>query len=84
MKTYAPSRHQSDIAALYVTDYYAVSQIDGFKAFYVAGSDVKGPMGTEFVAFQRETDAREFMKDHQGKRILRFRDMTPDIIRAFD
>jgi nitrous oxide reductase accessory protein NosL len=84
MKTYAPSRRREDIAALYVTDYYAVSPFDGFKAFYVTGSDVNGPMGSEFIAFQHEADAREFMKDHQGKRTLRFRDMTPEVVKALE
>ncbi len=84
MKSFAAGRHQEDIVALYVTDYYAVSPIDGFKAFYVMGSDVNGPMGYEFIAFRHETDAREFMKDHHGKRILRFRDITPEVVKALE
>ncbi len=84
MKTYAPGRHQADVVALYVTDYYSVLPIDGFQALYVMGSDVYGPMGTEFIVFQHEKDARVFMKDHQGKRILRFRDITPEIIKAIE
>jgi copper chaperone NosL len=84
MKTFAPARRREDIAALYVTDYYAVLPVDGFKAFYVMGSDVHGPMGSEFIAFQNEADAREFMKDHQGKRTLRFRDMTPEVIKTLE
>jgi copper chaperone NosL len=84
MKTYAPARHREDIAALYVTDYYAVSPVDGFKAIYVMGSDVNGPMGSEFIAFRHEADASEFMKDHQGKRILRFQDITPEVVKALE
>jgi nitrous oxide reductase accessory protein NosL len=84
MKTYAPARNPGDIAALYVTDYYAVSPFDGFKAFYVMGSDVNGPMGPEFIAFQDVADAREFMKDHRGKRILRFRDITPEVVKTLE
>jgi copper chaperone NosL len=84
MKIYAPGRSREDIAALYVTDYYAVSPFDGFKAFYVTGSDVNGPMGSEFIAFQREADAREFVKDHQGKRTLRFRDITPEVVKTLE
>jgi len=84
MRTYAPGRGREDIAALYVTDYYAVSPFDGYKALFVTGSDVNGPMGPEFIAFQNEADAREFMKDHQGKRILRFRDITPEVVKALE
>ena len=81
---FAPRRKQSDIAAIFATDYYAVKPIDGFKAFYVLGSDVHGPMGRELVSFENQADAREFMKDHQGGRILRFNEITSDVLRGLD
>jgi len=84
LKKYAPTRRQADIEALYVMDYYSVKPIDGFTSFYVFGSDVYGPMGAEFIPFEKEADAREFQKDHQGKRILRHKDITPDILRGLE
>lgn len=63
---YGPAGKQSDIANIYVTDYYSVSAIDGKKAFYVVGSDVRGPMGKELVPFAKKTDADGFLKDHKG------------------
>jgi nitrous oxide reductase accessory protein NosL len=48
------------------------------------GSDVFGPMGNELVPFNKESDAREFMKDHTGKKILRFSDITLDMVKALD
>jgi nitrous oxide reductase accessory protein NosL len=71
-----------DIAAVYVTDYYAVTPVDASTAFYVMGSDVYGPMGAELVPFRSEQEAREFLKDHQGKRVLRFKEITPDVLRS--
>jgi copper chaperone NosL len=81
LKRYAPSRHREDIEAIHVMDYYAVSPIDGRTAFYVTGSDVYGPMGAEFIPFAKETDAREFLKDHRGQQVLRFKDITPAVLK---
>ena len=66
LKKYHPSKKQSDIDSIYVNDYYGLTFIDGFKAFYVIGSDIYGPMGRELIPFEKEADAREFMKDHKG------------------
>jgi copper chaperone NosL len=80
LKKYAPARRQEDIRALFVTDYYTVTAIDGFKAFYVLGSDIYGPMGKEPVPFAKQADAAEFLKDHHGRKILRFGEITPVVI----
>ena len=81
---YSPGRHREDIHAFFVMDYYSVKPIDGSTAFYVEGSDIKGPMGAEFIPFEEEADAREFLKDHSGKRILRFRDITPAVLKQIE
>jgi len=73
-----------DITALYVTDYYTLSLVDGMSAFYVADSDVYGPMGRELIPFAKAKDAREFNRDHKGKRVLSFKEVTPAIIRGLD
>lgn len=75
---------RSDVAAIYVTGYYNLKPIDATKAFYVTGSDVNGPMGAELVTFPTEAAAKEFMRDHKGKRILRFKDVTPAIIKELN
>jgi len=72
LKKFNPSKQESDIAAVYVTDYYGTTQIDAKKAWYVTGSDVNGPMGPEPVPFGRESDAKTFLKDHKGKKVLTF------------
>jgi len=83
-KKYEPSLQQKDIVNIYVTDYYSVHPIDAYSAFFVIGSNIYGPMGNEFVSFEKETDAKVFMKDHAGKRILRFRDVTPKVLGEFE
>ena len=84
LKKYNPSKEEKDIDSIYVTDYYNLELIDGFKAFYVGGSDVYGPMGRELIPFDKEADAREFMKDHKGNSLLKFKEITPDTIKVLD
>jgi copper chaperone NosL len=84
LKKYHPSKQLSDIRAIFVTDYYTLALINGHEAFYVGGSDVYGPMGKELIPFSEEADAKEFMKDHKGKSILRFKEVTPEIIKPLD
>ena len=39
------------ISSIEVTDFYTIKAIDAYKAFYVVGSDVYGPMGNELIPF---------------------------------
>ena len=81
---YAPGRTDDDIVAIGVTEYYGLSRIDAYSAWYVVGSDVLGPMGHELVPLTSEDDAREFLEDHAGVRILRFDDIDPGLLRDLD
>ena len=80
MKRYTPARRPEEVEAVFVKDYYSLEFIDGRTAFYVTGSDVYGPMGKELIAFGNERDARQFLKDHKGKSLLRFGEITPRIL----
>jgi nitrous oxide reductase accessory protein NosL len=84
MKKYDHARNQQDIEAIYVTDYYSLNLINGLRAYYVLGSNVYGPMGNELIPFTKESDAKEFMKDHKGKSILRFQDVKYEMVKALD
>lgn len=81
---YNPSKKTADIDSIFVTDYYSMRAVDGIKALYVVGSNVYGPMGREFIPFEHEEDANEFMTDHAGKSLVRFTDLTPDLVRSQD
>jgi nitrous oxide reductase accessory protein NosL len=84
LKKYNAAKQRSDIAAIYVMDYYSMTPVDGRTAWYVIGSDVFGPMGRELIPFQQETEAKEFTKDHAGKQILRFDEVTPALIKGLE
>jgi nitrous oxide reductase accessory protein NosL len=81
---YGPAKKQTDIAGIFVKDYYSLSQIDGRKAFYVIGADVLGPMGKELVPFAGRDDADAFLKDHHGLKVLRFEEIAPSVMKGLE
>ncbi len=84
MGKYNPSKNKNDVAAISVKDHDTATSIDALKAFYVIWSDVYGPMGHEPIPFEKEADAKKFMKEHKGKKILRFKGITPKLIWSLD
>lgn len=71
----APPREA--IKNIFAKDYYSLSWILAKEAFFVTGSDVYGPMGHEFIPFATRGAAESFSKDHHGKEILTFDEITP-------
>ena len=76
---YVAGHKRQDMAAIWVTDFYTLKLVDARKAWYVIGSDVLGPMGHEFVPLLTKEDADDFLKEHKGKRILTFEQVTLDL-----
>jgi nitrous oxide reductase accessory protein NosL len=72
---FTPGRTAAALTQIWVIDYYSVLPLPAESAFFVAGSDVSGPMGREFVPFRNRLEAEEFMRDHRGRAILRFKDL---------
>jgi nitrous oxide reductase accessory protein NosL len=81
---YTPGKRQADVVALSVKEYYLLATIDARTAFFVIGSDVSGPMGSELIPFKTEKDAASFKLDHKGKRILRFNEITQQTIKTLN
>lgn len=77
---YAKGRTSSAIAAVLVTGYYDRDAIEARGAFFVTGSDVVGPMGAELVPHRALDDARKFMADHGGDRVVRFEEVDPNLL----
>jgi copper chaperone NosL len=84
MQKYTPGRNQASISAITVNDYYTLKPVDARQAHFVIGSDVYGPMGKELVPFGKLTDAYAFLKDHKGKMVLRFSDVTPRVLKSLE
>ncbi|MDD3528682.1 MAG: nitrous oxide reductase accessory protein NosL [Gallionellaceae bacterium] len=81
---YAPGHRAADIQAIQVTEFYGLTRIDARKAWYVIGSDVYGPMGHELVPLASRADAEEFQRDHKGRRILTYDQVSPAVVAAVD
>lgn len=79
MKKYEKKRTEADVAGIYVTDYYQVKPIDARRAFYVTKSDVNGPMGEEYVPFETQSAAAEFLRDHKGKSVVTFDEALAEV-----
>ena len=81
LKKYNPSKTASDIGSIYITEYYSTELTEARKVFFVLGSNVNGPMGAELVPLASETAAREFMKDHKGKKVLKFNEVSRESLK---
>jgi copper chaperone NosL len=84
MEKYDPSKNKNEVTAVSVKDYFSRTSIDALRAFYVIWSDVYGPMGHEPIPFEKEEDAKKFLKRHKGKRVLGFKDINPKLITSLD
>ena len=84
IKKYAPSRSKDSISTIMVKDYYSKEDTDALKAYYVIWGDIYGPMGNEPIPFQNEADAKKFLKEHHGKKVLRFKDITLKLLHELD
>lgn len=55
--------------------------VDAEKVTFVVGSEVKGAMGKDLVAFSTESDASSFSDEHGGT-LASFEEVTPETIAA--
>jgi len=76
---YARGHRAADVARIGVTEYYGLKRIDARQAWFVTGSEVMGPMGHELIPLATRADAEEFLRDHKGRRILRFEEVGKDL-----
>lgn len=76
MNTYNKTKSVKDISDIYVTEYYSATHMKAGDVFFITGSDVNGPMGAELVPVKGKEQARTFMKDHGGDKMLRFDEIT--------
>lgn len=77
---YGREKHGVAVSAVLVTSYYEGAATPARQAFYVMGSDVAGPMGADLVPHRTIEDAEEFARDHHGERIVRFDDVTQELL----
>ena len=84
MPKWAPGHQAEEIKIIAVTEYYSMETIKARDAFYVIGSDVYGPMGHELIPLASMEDAKEFMQDHKGVKIMRFDEVKMSLLLNLD
>ena len=84
LQKYAPGRKSEDIKFIVVTEFYNLEKSRRQKGFLRDGIGCHGPMGHELAPLATRADAEDFLKDHKGKRILRYDEVTPEIIAKVD
>lgn len=78
-----PTDERSELRdTLYVTDYYTTRLVPVDQVYFVLGSDVLGAMGKELVPVVGRDHAETFKKDHAGTQLLKFDQVTPDLLPA--
>ncbi len=75
---------RSKIDKMLVSDFYTLEAILAKSAYYVIGSKLYGPMGNELIPFKSEKEAKDFIKDHGGERIVRFKDINAKMLMSLD
>lgn len=73
---------ENPVMEVWLQDYYSLNWIDAKTAYFVIESDVYGPMGHEFIPFASKEAALSFSKDHHGKKILTFDQITENLVNS--
>jgi copper chaperone NosL len=81
---YSPGRSREQIVGMGVTEYYALQLVEAKDALYVIGSDVLGPMGHELIPLMNQEDGDDYMKDHFGKQLLTFEEVSAPLLAMLD
>jgi nitrous oxide reductase accessory protein NosL len=61
------------VAGIYFKNYLKESRLEAGQAFFVTGSEIRGPMGIQFLPVDSEQAANELKKQAQGKDIIHFK-----------
>ncbi len=60
------------VSGIYFKDYLKGGWLEADKAFFVTGSDIRGPMGIQFVPVDSQKAAEALNKQAKGKDIIHF------------
>ena len=77
-------KSEKDFKDIIITDFKTLKPVNAKTSFYIYGSNVTSPAGDDLVAFDSYRAAQEFSKAHNGKRILKFREVSDALIRLIN
>jgi copper chaperone NosL len=75
-------RDRVNITKISLKDYQTKQSIDGQQAALIYGSRMEGPMGPDFLAFNKRADADTFVAANGGK-VIGLNEVTPEILQSF-
>ena len=78
--SYARDKAELEIVATFVTTWGDQRTIPLERAWFVIGSDVKGPAGEELVALGSIEEANKFIIEHGGTRLCEAGDVSPSVL----
>lgn len=77
-------KSEKDFKDILVTDFKTLKPVKAKGAFYIYGANVTSPAGDDLIPFDSYADAEEFSKNHNGKRILSFKEVSDPLIRLIN
>ncbi len=77
-------KSESDFKDILVTDFITLKPINAKGAFYVYGGNITSPAGDDLPAFSTYESADKYSKEHKGKRIMNFKDISDALIRLLN
>jgi len=77
-------KSEKDFKDILVTDFKTGLLVKAKGAFFIYGSNITSPAGDDLVTFDSYAAAEEFSKQHNGKRILGFKEVSPALIRLIN
>ena len=61
------------VAEIYFKNYFKESWLEADQAFFVTGSEIRGPMGIQFLPVDNEQAANELKEQAKGKDIVQYK-----------
>lgn len=77
-------KSERDFSQIVVTDYSTGKAIDGESAYYIYGSHATSPAGDDLVAVGSKKEAEKFAQKYNGKRVLKFDEVSDALIRLLN
>lgn len=77
---YQPGESRKNLAGIWVTEYYTTRRMDAHEVWFVAGTDLSGPMGLDLIPIKGREAAENLRRDYHGESILALDEITADIV----
>lgn len=77
-------KSEKDMKEILVTDFSNMQIVKAKSSFFVYGSNVTSPGGDDLVPFASYKEAQKFAKEHNGKRILSFQEVSDALIKLLN